>query len=125
MFPAGAPGVALLLLRVSLAAAILEGASDCQELGFAPLLWAAVTAECVLLCIGLMTPVVSVFACVFGLLSLLVPAAHADMRFIVMSSLNATAIALLGPGAYSLDARFFGRRVIVFRSDGRPERYQG
>ena len=70
-----------------------------------------------------MTPVVSVIACVFDLLSLLVPVTHTDMRFIVLSSLNAAAIALLGPGAYSLDARLFGRRVIVFRSDGRPARH--
>ena len=73
--------------------------------------------------VGLMTPVVSVIACVFDLLSLLVPVTHTDMRFIVLSSLNAAAIALLGPGAYSLDARLFGRRVIVFRSDGRPARH--
>jgi uncharacterized membrane protein YphA (DoxX/SURF4 family) len=123
MFPAGAPGVALLLLRVSMAAAILEGGSDCQNLAFGPLIWVAVAAQSLLLCIGLMTPVVSVIACVFDLLSLLVPAAHTDMRFIVLSSLNAAAIALLGPGAYSLDARLFGRRLIVFRSDGRPARH--
>ena len=123
MFPAGAPGVALLLLRVSLAAAILEGGSDWQKPAFGPLLWVAVAAQSLLLCIGLMTPVVSVIACVFDLLSLLVPTAQTDMRFIVLSSLNAAAIALLGPGAYSLDARLFGRRVIVFRSEGRPERH--
>ena len=28
------------------------------------------------------------------------------------------ALALLGPGAYSLDAHIFGRRVIVFSRDG-------
>ena len=123
MFPVGAPGVALLLLRVSLAAAILVGGSDCQKPAFGPLIWVAVAAQSLLLCIGLMTPVVSVIACVFDLLSLLVPVTHTDMRFIVLSSLNAAAIALLGPGAYSLDARLFGRRVIVFRSDGRPERH--
>src|ERR1700684_1630694 len=71
-----------------------------------------------LLCIGFMTPVVSSIACLFELVSLLI-AAHSDMRFTVLSSLNAAAIALLGPGAYSLDARLFGRRVIVFRSDGK------
>jgi hypothetical protein len=123
MFPEGAPGVALLLLRISLAAAILEGGSDCQTLAFGPLIWVAVAAQSLLLCIGLMTPVVSAVACLFDLVSLLVPAVHADIRLVVLSSLNAAAIALLGPGAYSLDARLFGRRVIVFRSDGRPERH--
>lgn len=115
--------MALLLLRLSLGAAIVEGGSDYQTLAFGPLIWVAVVAQSLLLCIGLMTPVVSAFACLIDLLSLLVPAAHADIRLVVLSSLNAAAIALLGPGAYSLDARLFGRRVIVFRSDGRPGRH--
>jgi hypothetical protein len=68
-----------------------------------------------------MTPAVSVVACLLELVSLLV-AAHTDMRLIAMAGLNAAAIALLGPGAYSLDARLCGRRLIVFRSDGRSDR---
>ena len=121
MFPPGAPGIALLMLRVSLAAAILDGGPDCLKPALAPVICVALATQSLLLCIGFMTPVVSVISCVFELASLLF-AAHADMRFIVLSSLNAAAIALLGPGAYSLDARLFGRRVIVFRSDGRPGR---
>ncbi len=119
MFPAGAPGIALLVLRVSLAAAILDGDPDCLKPAVGPLICLALVAQGILLCIGLMTPVVSVIACLFEIASLLI-AAHADIPFVVLSSLNAGAIALLGPGAYSLDARLFGRRVIVFRSGGRP-----
>ena len=33
----------------------------------------------------------------------------------------ATAVALLGPGAYSVDARLFGLREIVITRSGRPE----
>ena len=121
MFPAGAPGIALLMLRVSLAAAILDGGPDCLKPAVGPLICAALAVQSLLLCIGFITPVVSAIACLFELVSLLI-AAHSDMRFTVLSSLNAAAIALLGPGAYSLDARLFGRRVIVFRSSGRPDR---
>jgi uncharacterized membrane protein YphA (DoxX/SURF4 family) len=110
-----------LLLRVSLAGAILDGGPDCLQPAVAPLICVGLAAQSSLLCIGFMTPVVSVIACVFELVSLLI-AAHADLRFVVLSSLNAAAIALLGPGAYSLDARLFGRRVIVFHSDGKPDR---
>jgi uncharacterized membrane protein YphA (DoxX/SURF4 family) len=109
------------MLRVSLAAAILDGGPDCPKPALAPLIGVALAAQSLLLCIGFMTPVVAVIACVFELMTLL-SAAHGDIRFIVLSSLTAAAIALLGPGAYSLDARLFGRRVIVFRSDGRPDR---
>jgi uncharacterized membrane protein YphA (DoxX/SURF4 family) len=121
MFPAGAPGIALLMLRVSLAAAILDGGPDCLKTSVAPPICVVLAAQSLLLCIGFITPVVSVIACVFELASLVI-AAQTDMRFIVLSSLNAAAIALLGPGAYSLDARLFGRRLIVFRSDGRSNR---
>ena len=119
MFPAGAPGVALLLLRISLAAAILQDGTDCQKLALGPFIWVAVAAQSLLLCVGFMTPVVSVVTCVFDLVILFV-APQTEMPFLVLSSLNAVAIALLGPGAYSLDARLFGRRKIVFPSDGRP-----
>jgi hypothetical protein len=122
MFPAGAPGIALLMLRVSLAAAILDGGPDCLKPAVAPPLCVVLAAQSLLLCIGFITPVVSVIACVFELASLVI-AAQTDLRFIVLSSLNAAAIALLGPGAYSLDARLFGRRLIVFRSDGRSNRH--
>jgi len=60
-------------------------------------------------------------ACVLELASLL-SSGHGDGRFIALSSLNAAAITFLGPGAYSLDARLFGRREIVLPSGGRQDR---
>lgn len=103
------------MLRVSLAAAILDGNPDCLRPSAGPLICLALLAQGILLCIGFATPITSVIACLFELVSPFL-AAHADIRFAVLSGLNAGAIALLGPGAYSLDARLFGRRVIVFRS---------
>jgi hypothetical protein len=112
VFPTGAPGIALLILRVALAAAILDGCFDAINLAVLPLVCLALAAQSLLLCLGLLTPVVSVIACAFELTALFVRG-HIDARFIALSSLNAAVIALLGPGAYSLDARRFGRREIL------------
>jgi uncharacterized membrane protein YphA (DoxX/SURF4 family) len=65
----------------------------------------------VFLCIGFIVPIVSVLCCLFELASLL--SRGADATFILVSIVNAAALALLGPGAYSLDARLFGRRILV------------
>src|SRR5258708_26282499 len=121
MFPTGAPGVALLILRVSLAAAIVDTGSHCLNSSFAPVILLASAVQSLLLGLGLLTPIVSVAACVFELASLFT-SGHADWRFIALFSLNAAAITFLGPGAYSLDARLFGRREIVLPSGGTPDR---
>jgi len=76
--------------------------------------------QSLLLCLGLLTPVVSITACAAELTALFITR-HADARFIALSSLNAAVIALLGPGAYSLDARLFGRREIVFPPSGKDK----
>ncbi|HKR21468.1 MAG TPA: hypothetical protein VJS17_02695 [Pyrinomonadaceae bacterium] len=64
-------------------------------------------AGCLLL--GFVTPVVAV---VIGLCSV---AVTFNLDIVVLS----TAIALLGPGAFSVDARMFGRREILIPSTGR------
>jgi hypothetical protein len=115
VFPAGAPGIALLILRVSLAGAMLDNCRDVDKPPVLPLICLALAAQSLLLCLGLLTPIVSIVACVFELIAWFV-SSHTDARFIALSGLNAAAIALLGPGAYSLDSRLFGRREIVFPS---------
>jgi hypothetical protein len=112
VFPTGAPGIALLILRISLAAAILDCCFDCIKPTVLPVVCLALAVQSLLLFLGLLTPIVSILACAFELTAL--AAGHTDIRFILLSSLNAAAIALLGPGAYSLDSRLFGRREIVF-----------
>jgi hypothetical protein len=60
-----------------------------------------------LLLLGLMTPVVAV---VIGLMSLAQLFSNDDVvQMVVLTS----AIALLGPGALSIDARLFGRREVL------------
>jgi uncharacterized membrane protein YphA (DoxX/SURF4 family) len=117
MFPAGAPGIALLMLRFSLAVAILDTGSGCLQSPLSLLFCIALAVLSVLLCIGVLTPIVSVLACLFEIVSFVL-FAHTDGRYIILTSVNAAAIALLGPGAFSLDARLFGRRVISFSVGG-------
>jgi len=109
------------MLRMSLAAAAVDTGSRCINSSYGAVILLASALQSVLLGLGLLTPIVSMAACVFEL-TILFTSGHAEARFIVLSSLNAAAIALLGPGAYSLDARLFGRREIILRSDGSPDR---
>jgi hypothetical protein len=109
MFPRGAPGVALLLLRLSLAVELLlnphyeAGPSlSLPDMGR----YAAV----LLLVSGLFTPLAA------GLGALITLLQHIGSSFIVdcMILVNATILGLIGPGAYAIDARLFGRRRVVF-----------
>lgn len=76
-------------------------------------------AASILLILGFLTPVVSFLMCVAATAILLAsldkyPAIQQDRIFIDLCTiLLATSVALLGPGAFSLDARMFGRREIT------------
>ena len=114
MFPEGGPGVALLLLRISVAAILVISAVS-RLSNFSHLLVAAAVLVGVLLLIGLFTPVSSWAAVAFGIANLVVDGHPSNSVIIVVATsiLEAIALALLGPGAYSLDSKLFGRRVMV------------
>jgi uncharacterized membrane protein YphA (DoxX/SURF4 family) len=63
------------------------------------------------LLIGILTPLMSSIACACAILELLI-AQRLDTLSVSLI-LNSIALALLGPGAYSLDARLFGLKVVV------------
>jgi uncharacterized membrane protein YphA (DoxX/SURF4 family) len=63
-----------------------------------------------LLTIGLWTPVAGLFLAVSELSLLLFPSSSGSMH-IVLAALG-TALAMIGPGAWSVDARLFGRKRI-------------
>jgi hypothetical protein len=120
-FPGGSPGLGLLILRVALGVTAAgrgfillteSGAAHAstQIAGFAAIALGA------FLFAGFLSPLVSLltlFAAVFSL------AAHHGETIAVeiYAAVLAAALGFLGPGAFSLDARFFGRREIVIPKD--------
>jgi uncharacterized membrane protein YphA (DoxX/SURF4 family) len=113
MFPRGLPGFALLMLRASVALALIgEFIGHIKPLP----IWLQGTtlALALALVVGYLTPIAAVVAVICHALiwSLCgVGAYGAAAASIVL--LDALALSLLGPGAYSLDAYRFGRRVLV------------
>jgi hypothetical protein len=122
MFPNGAPGLGLLLLRLFVGAVLV-----CDSMAAASAL--NVVLICVLVAcalavvLGCVTPIAAGLAALMetiGLNAHFIPAGLHSFAPVVI----AIAVALLGPGAYSIDARLFGRRLMEFGpgvDDDRPD----
>lgn len=106
-FPAGRPGIGLLLLRLAASIYLIVqsrlyfdgGGWQTISIGLIAIISAALLAA------GFLTPV----AAALSVLSALFADGPGHAYLIVVS----VAVFLLGPGAYSIDARLFGRREIV------------
>jgi uncharacterized membrane protein YphA (DoxX/SURF4 family) len=110
IFPTGGPGIALLLLRASVALALLL---DSLAFHHGLSAWIAATSllAAAALCIGFLTPIAAAIS--LGLHALIWSSLQAwDVGNAAIISLDALALALLGPGAYSIDSCRFGRRVV-------------
>jgi uncharacterized membrane protein YphA (DoxX/SURF4 family) len=123
-FPGGWPGLGLLLLRVAVGMVALflggsylsESAASTAGTWFCGMIGSASGAA---LLIGIGTPIAGVVAGVgaMGLgFSIFPPPAlnlFDEKLPAILATIIAAAIVFLGPGAYSLDARLFGRREII------------
>jgi putative oxidoreductase len=118
-FASGWPGVGLLLLRVLTAAALIHfGIVNLLE---APPLTTAVVQVIgaitgILLLIGLWTPVAGTLAAVVKLwIAFSRYFSHSGDPWVsVILAVLGAALAMIGPGAWSIDARLFGRKHINF-----------
>lgn len=109
LFPGRIAGAGLLLLRISVASSLLLlsalHSGDTSWLQFLALL-AAIS-----LCAGFQTRVIaglSLAAPIFAL-----AAAPAPLPLAALHVMDAIALALIGPGAWSADAVLFGRRTVT------------
>jgi uncharacterized membrane protein YphA (DoxX/SURF4 family) len=120
-FPGSLPGVGLLLLRITIGAELLirsfswliEQQTSNNGM-WAPGLLALVIGISFIL--GFLTPLVGSLSALAGIaIRWLHPEWSASMTGLLSVSrlVMVVAITLLGPGAFSLDAYFFGRRKII------------
>jgi hypothetical protein len=113
VFPAGSAGAALLFLRLACAGLWLSALIFATALP----LWLAIAGGLVAcaLVLGFLTRVATAITLV-AILAARIEMGGALGALTLLHALDAGALLLLGAGAYSLDARLFGRREI--RIDG-------
>ncbi|HEY5758351.1 MAG TPA: hypothetical protein VIU34_21140 [Steroidobacter sp.] len=110
MFPTGAPAIALLMLRLFAAATLLVDATMALHAREAIAGVIALLAAATLF-IGFVTPIAALVTALVDLLGMRFGHETLSLHSFALTVI-ALALALLGPGAYSLDARLFGRRLM-------------
>ena len=120
MFPTRGAGLALLILRTVVAITVFIDTYKGQPTEPSLLLICLVAMVEVSLLLGLMTPYCAAASCLIELVVLYCSKDPDGLR-LGTGALTAATIALLGPGAYSLDARIFGRRLIKVSPPRKPQ----
>jgi putative oxidoreductase len=117
-FPDEWPGLGLLLLRLTLAGGLFADALvRLHQTAISQVLPSV--GELVLgavLLVGLWTPIAGVIVCLLELLLMLLDGASVEPQ--LHRAAIGLSLALLGPGAWSIDARLFGRRRVDIKNLG-------
>jgi hypothetical protein len=116
MFPGGLPGFGLIILRICAVSSLLTIAFGRGPSPYVSWAGAGLGLLSLLMTVGALTPA----ACIVGALvetSWLLHRQGTDASFVVFALLVIAALGLLGPGAFSIDAWLFGRRLIVPNAD--------
>jgi putative oxidoreductase len=118
MFPNGLPGAGLLLLRLVCSVLTIAGAA--RTIIAAPYLQTVVLSviafgASLLLLAGLWTPIAGICVLVFEAWAAV--SRFTGMENAVLLATVGAALAALGPGAHSIDARLYGRKRIEIQND--------
>ena len=123
-FATGSAGIGLLLIRLVPAAVLLappvRGLQDEPQVGLALLLHAISAGLGVLLLAGLWTPFAGTLVALISLWSVF--GGQAEWPYCAIVGILGIALALLGPGAWSIDARHFGWKRIEIPDRINPTR---
>jgi hypothetical protein len=111
MFPAGVAGVALIFLRISVVATLMVDGAAHRSLLLSFWTTLLFLLPALSLAAGFLTPYTSIMCCFIQLAELLATGGTHGFH-LAISILNSAILAALGPGAYSIDARIFGRRIL-------------
>jgi len=115
-FPGGWPGLGLLLLRALVGVTLIAqsltyiGSTKLSALSWVVTALVLIIASCLL--VGFMTPIAAMIIGL-GAIALALSSLFQTNQTLLDVIVLTIAIALLGPGAFSIDARMFGRREIL------------
>ena len=120
MFARGGPGVGLLIMRAGAGGALLAHGIGGLASGSAPIAIALNALSIFaggLLIMGLWTPIVAVLAAIDA--AWIAFSSPAEAPYYILVGILAAALALLGPGAWSLDAQLFGLKRLEIPNNGK------
>src|ERR1700736_1347454 len=110
MFPTGLPGIGLIAVRVTVASMLLvDGSPHAAPQSMGRVFGSLVAAVC--LVFGILTPYAAGFA---GCIEFwrLCTRDNVDLFHLIAAIVITLALGVLGPGAYSVDKKIFGRRLV-------------
>jgi len=111
MFPTGIAGAALVVLRSLVAVTVLADSIAWWTPGSVQIVPGVAALVALCLIPGFLTPYGAAACCVLEL-ALVVMTSAPDRFHLVVSAFTAAVTVVPGPGAYSVDARLFGRKLI-------------